>query len=115
MKGWITVTDPLGNIFNGSVNIPSDQKVYEEILLTGQDRAQIKVAVRSDSPEKLGCYVSTYERHHVKRDIAFDIKGIKGKKAVVGRDWETGKFVRWSCSFQPSGKFVRWSCSSQPS
>ncbi len=115
MKGWISVTDIWKKVFNGSLDIPSDGKVYEGICLKEQGGTQIKVAVRSDSPEKLSCYVSTYEKHHIKRNISFDLRGIKGKKAVVGRDWGTGKFVRWSCSFQPSGKFVRWSCSSQPS
>ncbi len=100
MKGQISVTDVWKKVFSGSVDVPSDGKVYEEIRLKGGGE-QIEVAIRSDSPEKLSVYISTYKKRRIERFISFDIRGIKGKKAVVGRDWETGRFVQCSCSFQP--------------
>lgn len=101
MKGEITVKNPDGKIFRGFVEVDSDM-LLKEATLSGKEEGLI-VEVRSDRPGQLTCLVNVEGVGiPTKRMVSFNFDGIEGTEIfkVTGRDFGTGKFVRWACSFQ---------------
>jgi len=107
MKIILTIKNPEGIYYSGLIETPPKLKRF---LLVNKNARRVilwkkplRVEIRSSNrgEYQLECFVGYKRRNRVPMR-AFRFKQINpwGKNMVTGRDFNTGKFIPWSCLFE---------------
>jgi len=103
MKGIITVTNPIGNVFSGMIDVKDG---LQEGVQIKRVKGGWPLIVRTRFPGFDDCvfavYVSIKAGSKVINKIFFDFKKIQVDKTfkINGRNFSTGRITSWTCSFQ---------------
>ncbi len=103
MKGLIIIRDPIGTIFNGNINIPSNSKRYDLRLKRDGRGGSLKVRVRSNTINELECFKGKNVTMTVFRFNGLVLVERGEANTVTGQCFDTGKYVPWTARFQKTG------------
>lgn len=100
MIGKISIRDPKGNIFPGIIEVPGRIKrrhrktLYNNLTLIGTEGSSLPVNIYSGCNKHLECITQAQPK------IAFWFPMLTDHIIVTGKDFDTGKFAPWTCSFK---------------
>lgn len=97
MRGEITVRKKRCRPFSETIEVESDGKNKAISFTSG--RRDLRAELRSHSSDELTCHIFPPEEEV----IAFDFSGVETigtVSEITGRNFWTGRFVPWRCSFK---------------